>query len=1357
MPPSAISDVDGMRGLWTGSRYLMMLESDDLYDSTPADVSEVAADTGNTSASCAGTKAPVPNSNPSTGNPVVIATGEKFKVEPDFSALGKYGLDLTRTYRSMQAEVGIFGANWHSSLEQRPLNFTFTNCIATRNGNCIPRTVTHTDGTGAKLVYSYVGWTDDENFYTYSVNGNAAAGELVYNFKVNWSLSKDHKGYMYAANGRLNSMSDDGFAMVTYLYQNAGRLSQITDATRSRSIYFTWNDKNRVSAIKDPAGNTWSYEYDPNSLMLTKVTSPGTTPTVRQYFYENADKTLLTGIAINGVRYSTYSYYPDRRVSQSALAGNEEVDNFVYGANSTTVSDARGQATTYTFATFLGEKKLTAVSRAGTSTCGVAAAQSNYDSNGTLVSSFDWKGNGTLYTIEAAGKVQSVMTGYGSATPMITTQIWVGDQVARTVMKDWHERVYAYVDYTYVPADGSRGAGRIASIVRTEHPSGVARRTDFSYTFYTNGILESVTETKVRATGNAVTVTRFDTMGNLVSRTNPLNQQETYSNYDLMGRPGRYVDINGVATDYTYSSSGQLLSKVQILAGGNRTTTYIYDLAGRLTDASYPDGTVARMRFTVGGRMNKIGDALNRFTNTTFDVSANRMDMTSERQIPTSSSGTPVPNLTTPFQSTSNFDSLGRTYTRIGTHGQRVEYRYDNNGNPISETDTAGRKKSFEYDAHDRLWKTTSHAGEVTEVHYDLQGNVDWVLDPRHLKTSYTYNSFGQVLTQVSPDSGTTVFAYDAAGRLETETRADGKVITYGWDVVDRMTSRTSGGMTERFTYDVSPNGKGRLAAITDSTGAAWYEYNQSGELVRQDNNIYGAVYSTYWSYDAAGRLKTMTYPTGLVISYAYDSVGRISAMTSNLGGTSATLANSFLYQPVSGTPYAWKFGNGQPRLLTHDSDGRLEHIATPGVQELNFRFHNVYLDGPDLISGLDNITYPSQNTWNSYQWPTDQLSQVDNPSNTQSFSYDAGGNRISHARSGVQYAFDINGLSNRLDSWSGGSKSRNFTYDPVGNVTAESRNDGTHGYEYSPFNRLTKTYVNGVNVGDYRVNALSQRVLKFSAIGETRYIYGPAGELITEVVVNGPATSYLWFAGELFGISRAGQFYASNNDHVGRPEVLTNGSGAAVWRAENSAFERKIVLDNVGGLNVGFPGQYFDAETELWYNWNRYYDSALGRYLQSDPIGISAGTNTYAYVTGNPLSLTDPFGLDTITLTGGGSLVVLGGIEGNGGFYISNKPFDVGIVLSGGYGKGFNIGLGAQLGYVRGPLSNVSGQTSNTNVACAIGSGTLMKDPKTGDVVGASVGPAAKLGVSFTTAETGTWGLRGLLKRFLSSEKGKK
>jgi len=101
--------------------------------------------------------------------------------------------------------------------------------------------------------------------------------------------------------------------------------------------------------------------------------------------------------------------------------------------------------------------------------------------------------------------------------------------------------------------------------------------------------------------------------------------------------------------------------------------------------------------------------------------------------------------------------------------------------------------------------------------------------------------------------------------------------------------------------------------------------------------------------------------------------------------------------------------------------------------------------------------------------------------------------------------------------------------------------------------------------------------------------------------------------------------------DHLGTPQMLTDRTGAIEWEASYRPFgEATVTVDEsfTDAYNLRFPGQYFDAETGLHYNWFRDYDAALGRYLESDPIGLAGGWNTYAYVGGNPVMRVDPRGL---------------------------------------------------------------------------------------------------------------------------------
>jgi RHS repeat-associated protein len=130
-----------------------------------------------------------------------------------------------------------------------------------------------------------------------------------------------------------------------------------------------------------------------------------------------------------------------------------------------------------------------------------------------------------------------------------------------------------------------------------------------------------------------------------------------------------------------------------------------------------------------------------------------------------------------------------------------------------------------------------------------------------------------------------------------------------------------------------------------------------------------------------------------------------------------------------------------------------------------------------------------------------------------------------------------------------------------------------------------------------------------------------------------------MWTTNPLFQKTN-GSYYWYQTDHLGTPQKLLDSQGNVVWEAVYEAFGKARVDVALVENNLRFAGQYFDEETGLHYNYYRYYEPTIGRYLRVDPI---PSMNLYAYVLGNPLSFVDPFGLnaEALTLTGMGIMLI--------------------------------------------------------------------------------------------------------------------
>jgi RHS repeat-associated protein len=95
-------------------------------------------------------------------------------------------------------------------------------------------------------------------------------------------------------------------------------------------------------------------------------------------------------------------------------------------------------------------------------------------------------------------------------------------------------------------------------------------------------------------------------------------------------------------------------------------------------------------------------------------------------------------------------------------------------------------------------------------------------------------------------------------------------------------------------------------------------------------------------------------------------------------------------------------------------------------------------------------------------------------------------------------------------------------------------------------------------------------------------------------------------------------------------PQQVVGKNGGKVWEGEYFAFGGVKVETGSLEQRLRFAGQYYDEETNNYYNYFRTYDPATGRYLESDPIGLNGGLNTYLYASANPLYFIDPMGFNS-------------------------------------------------------------------------------------------------------------------------------
>ena len=540
---------------------------------------------------------------------------------------------------------------------------------------------------------------------------------------------------------------------------------------------------------------------------------------------------------------------------------------------------------------------------------------------------------------------------------------------------------------------------------------------------------------------------------------------------------------------------------------------------------------------------------------------------------------------------------------------------------------------------------------------YDHQDSLVSVTDPRRLTTRYTLNGYGQRSALSSPDTNAATYEFDDAGKLVSSRDGRGVTTGYLYDAAGRVTKI---GAT---TFEYGPAGSigsGRLTAMTDESGKSRFTYDGFGRIETQIQAVgpaasakqFAVAYKRGTSGSSTGHVTSLTYPSGNRIEIAYGSAGQATSLTLiGPGATSpTTILSNIRYAPL-GAVHSWTWGNPASQnsyQREFDERGRIKSYPLGPIGGVG-SLRTLRYDHADRIKSTVHTGTPNAASLDqTYTYDDlDRLTGVEGANVSQAFEYDANGNRIKARFGSGTYVNTIHNASNRMTRTTGPASAKSNTYDGAGNLTS----DGSAKYTYGTSGRLAAVELVGITTR-YTYNGLGERVAKAGAAGSvTYYVYDLAGRLLGEYDNAGNAVQETVYLGDFpVAILKPGgnkgmptEVYNVYTDHILTPRVITRRSdNRMVWRWDNTdPFGLQQPDESPSALpkftyNPRFPGQVYDKETNNHYNYFRDYDPQTGRYVQSDPIGLAGGINTYSYVGGNPLNFFDPTGeLATVSRTG--------------------------------------------------------------------------------------------------------------------------
>ena len=1060
-------------------------------------------------------------------NPINFGVGNKFQHETDIASPVFPQPTFERVYNSTDHARGVVvGKHWQHSYERHITSFT--------------------NNSGTIIYYVF---RPDGKFHTYTdvsgvLVGDADNEATLKNVVSGWEyLTKDGYIELYDLSGNLIAISDQKGNKQTLIYNDKTTKLERIEANTGQWLEIIYGTNYRIASVSDQIGRTWKYEYsssdelgnDPDDF-LKAVLYPDATPNDdtdnprRQYHYNEPEHTsgadlphALTGITDErGIRYATYEYYADGRAKASYHAGDVQRVDIAYDDTdgTRTVTNSKGVASTYHTDVQLGVALVTGIDGPGCSTCGSADTTYEYDpANNNLLAkvkqglrteygNYDSKGQ-YGYKIEAVGTPEQRRTDYtydprfyNKRTSIIEPSVLAGSsKVTRYTYDDWGNRLTQTV--TGFASDGtpvSRATTYAYEGPLHQLPVVDGPRTDVNdlvyYRYYPNDATVPV--------GSRGKLREMENANGILTRSN--------IQYTATGKVRSEDRPNGLHLGYGYyPGNDRLETLTETTANTTRTTRWTYLATGEVESITQAWGSVDAATLTFGyddaRRLTRITDGLGNHIEYTLDTEGNR-----EAENTYDAGGVLRKQLTQTFD----------LYNRLDTTAQANETTdpgFAPDGTLDLATDGNGAITDYRYDDLKRLIQRVqdqngsdpASANATTDYAYDSADRLISVTDPVNGNTSYRYDDLGNLLSQTSPDTGTTIFSYDAAGNLKIRTEAAGtsqeQTTVYAYDALDRLTG-IDAPFTEsdtHYQYDTCPGGQGRLCQINTASGTVQYAYDGFGQLIRHQ--------AVRYRYDAAGRVQSLTYPSGAQLTYAYDAAGQLSQVDFSHGSFSRTLATNAGYYPF-GPLASLTLGNGLQLTQVLDNAYRMREQRIPGVWERNY--HNTA--DPDGYDANGNLRVRIQDgATETFRY--DALNRLDvatGPFGNRDYDYDANGNRIGLTADAQVTDYAYTPATNRLSTLAGTP----VILDAFGNT----RSQGSWTYDYTPAHRLSSVSQGATLKAGFAYNGLGQRIRKTDEpSGESRvFLYDRAGRLLAEADGEGNLlTEYLYANGQLLALYR--------------------------------------------------------------------------------------------------------------------------------------------------------------------------------------------------------------------------------------------